>query len=64
MATIIPDGDPFGASQKPNSTLRIAYYPRKSNKGEGGRNKSKPEQVEYCHTTSDYYGFSRNNVTI
>ena len=68
MATIIPDGipacDPFGRTVKPNSTLRTAFYPRKSNKDEGGKNKSKAEQIDYCYTVADYYGFSREIVMI
>lgn len=64
MATIIPEGSPDGQPQIPNSMLRVAFYPRKSNKGEGGRQKSKAEQVEFCYGTVDFYGMSRDTATI
>lgn len=64
MSKLIPEGNLTGLQGKPNHMLQVALYPRKSNKGEGGRNKSKPEQLEFCHNVSDYFGFSRENAAV
>ena len=61
MSKLIPEGNATGL---PNNMLRVAIYPRKSNKGEGGQNKSKAEQNEFCNDVARCYGFSPDNIII
>ena len=63
MNKLIPDGNLTGMPNIPNNLLRVAIYPRKSNKSEG-RSRSVEEQVESCQMTCKYYGLDIDNIEL